>query len=103
MWIHQRTSRNTAVSYPLWPLALIAFCTVGGVCVFIGRYPWASLAVLVVTLGLSAVAFEDRFGRWPWQRRSNPEFDLDPEPQPATTLASQVLKPYREKIVPTEQ
>lgn len=90
----------------LWPIVLIAFCTVGGICVFIGRYPWASLAIAVAGLLLGSVWFEGKHGVWPWRFRSksNPEFDLDPEPNPAgAQFVTAVLKPYREKIPNAER
>lgn len=89
----------------LWPIALIAFCTVAGVCVFIGRYPWVSAGLLVAALALCAVGFEDRRGVWPWQvfSRSNPEYDLDAEPADDDGFVTDLLTPYREKISDTQQ
>lgn len=102
MWIHQRTSRNMAISYPLWPLVFIAFATILGASVFVGRYPWVSLAVLIALILGALVRFEDTQGRWPWQSRSNPEFDLDPESQGSDEFVTTILKPYRDQIHDTE-
>ena len=83
----------------LWPAVLVVFCLISGVCVFIGRYPWVSLAVLVCVVIGGAGVFKDIRGVWPWQvfHRRNPDPSLEREPgsdEFAEALAD-MLKRYR--------
>jgi hypothetical protein len=74
MWITHRVGRNTAITAPVWPLALLgvlAFGIVAATIQTLAQMPWSYWAWFsgagVVMFVLYAVGTHRIHGVWPWQ------------------------------------